>query len=283
MNEQKNKAPGLLRGLIPFLISCAAIGMAVLSYGTPAFMFPAILLLILASAIKSWQKGIFICLLSYLRLVLAFGAGWLFKTEIGQLLNITGIFRDIAGFYATFLGLYFILGRMIKMIARSNQPAIFSKILGSIAGGFEGLVFGMLIFVALTIVPGSQLAEHQPQYLKDLTGSTEKILTPLLPDNANKAVKAMKTMSRLSKGIDPQKVDIEKMSKLMRPVAEMPEMQEVQNNPEVQQLIAEKNMRGLFKHPAVRKLIENPQLQEKIMNLDWEQLEQAIDPALTNP
>jgi hypothetical protein len=141
----------------------------------------------------------------------------------------------------------------------------------------------MLIFVALTIVPGSRLAEHQPQYLKDLTGSTEKILTPLLPDNANKAVKAMKTMSRLSKGIDPQKVDIEKMSKLMRPVAEMPEMQEVQNNPEVQQLIGEKNMRGLFKHPAVRKLIENPQLQEKIMNLDWEQLEQAIDPALTNP
>jgi hypothetical protein len=63
---------------------------------------------------------------------------------------------------------------------------------------------------------------------------------------------------------------------VMQPLAEMPEIIEVQNNPEIQQLVQQRDIAGLIKHPALQKLMENPNLQQKMLDLDWEKLERAL-------
>jgi hypothetical protein len=117
-----------------------------------------------------------------------------------------------------------------------------------------------------------------------ITGSTEKIISPLIPEEAGKAVRAIKTMSRLSQGIDPEKVDRGEIIEVMKPLSSLPEIQKIQTDEQLQKLVREKDFKKLFKHPTIRKLMQNPELQNKVMNLDWARLERALNKARTaNP
>lgn len=151
-----------------------------------------------------------------------------------------------------------------------------SKLLGSFIGAFEGLLIGLMVLLAIGMVPGSSLADNPPEMLRFVSGSTEKIIAPIIPDEAGNAVRAVKTMSRMAKGIDPEKVDSQAVMEVMQPLAEMPEIMEMQNNPEVQKLIEQRDIAGLVRHPALRKIMENPELQQKMLNLDWKKLERAL-------
>ncbi|MEW6711175.1 MAG: hypothetical protein AB1403_15215, partial [Candidatus Riflebacteria bacterium] len=119
-------------------------------------------------------------------------------------------------------------------------------------------------------------AEDQPWLFKTISGSAENIVAPILPAEAGNAVTAVKTMGKIAKGIDPAKVDVQAVQEVMRPIAEIPEVREVQSNEEIQKLIAEKNFARLIKHPAMQKLLENQDLQKKLLELDWKKLEKAV-------
>jgi uncharacterized membrane protein required for colicin V production len=280
MSDDVKTRPGFLPSLISFLIGLSAIVLAVFSYHMAVLIIPALVLLTANSAFKAWNKGIFLSLMSYVRLIFAFGLGWLFKTEAGLLFGIKGFLRDIAGFYALFFLSYFVIGRMIAVMEKKFRPGSISRFFGAIAGGFEGFIIGIFIFLAMTMIPGSDLIEHQPEFLISIAGSAKNLVSPLVPEKAKQVLEAVQTMTKLSGKINPEKIDQEKVYTIMQPIAEMPEIIEVQNNPEIQRMIATKNFSGLLKHPAMLKLLENPELQDKIINLDWKGLEKAVRPGM---
>lgn len=277
MTDKKKNPPSLLVGFFSFSLSVASILLAIAAFKLPFLMLPAILLFILSSSLKAFRKGILAELLSFVKLAGAFALGWYFKIEAGQLLNIKGIFSSIVGFYAIFLTIFFATGKLISAALRNHQPSLPSRLLAAFAGAFEGLILGTFTFFAMTMIPGSQLAEHQPGFLKDLTGSTEKMIAPLLPKEASNAIRAVKTMSQLSKGVDPSKIDREELLTVMQPISQIPEIQKIQNDPEIQKLIAKKDFPRLLRHPTIVKLMENPDLQGKLLGLDWKRLDKALN------
>ncbi|GAB4274762.1 MAG: hypothetical protein Kow0029_15320 [Candidatus Rifleibacteriota bacterium] len=264
-------------GLVSFLLTLAAMSFAAISFTKPAMMLPAIVLFVLSTSLKAYQKGIIAELMAFVRLGAAFTIAWYFKMEAAKLLNLSGILSQIAGFYAVFLLSYPLLGQLVKILMQNHEPSMASKLLGAFTGGFEGLLLGALIFCAMTIIPGSQLAEHQPLFLKELIGSTEKIVAPILPEEATKAIQAAKTMSRLSKGVDPNKVDRLELAETLKPITELPEVKAIQSDPEFQKIVAQKDLKKILNHPKVMKLMESPELQKKFLQIDWQRLERALN------
>jgi uncharacterized membrane protein required for colicin V production len=235
------------------------------------------LILTIASAIKAYQKGIIKELLAYIKLILAFVAGWFFKGQVGALLPVPGLFASIAGFYLVFLSVFLLFPLAARFITPEKEPGSLSKLFAALAGAIEGLALGMILFIALTIIPGSDLANHQPPLLKSLTSKASKALEPMLPAKAGKTIKAVKTMTRISRGgIDPKKVNREELAEVFKPLNDIPEIKQIQNDPELRKLIAEKQIKKIIKHPAIEKLARNPELQEKFLQIDWNRLEHAL-------
>ncbi|MDN5278000.1 MAG: Colicin production protein [Clostridiales bacterium] len=284
MNATRTNTAGPMAVFVSFILTLSAASFAAYSYYQPNMMLVAIGLFVFSAAFKAYQRGMLAELLSYGRLIGAFMLGWFFKAPVGTLIGVNGIFASIAGFYLLFFCSYLLAGWFIKTILKNHEPSMPSRFLGAIAGGFEGLVISLFVFIAMTLIPGSQLASHQPEFLKMITGSTEKIISPLIPEEAGKAVRAIKTMSRLSQGIDPEKVDRGEIIEVMKPLSSLPEIQKIQTDEQLQKLVREKDFKKLFKHPTIRKLMQNPELQNKVMNLDWARLERALNKARTaNP
>ncbi len=258
------------------MLNLGTIAATVFSFKHSQLALPALLLFIISGSFRAYSRGTLAEILSIGRIVCAFGAGWFLRGHLTAIVPLKGILGEVAGFYGIFFLVYLGAGQGIALALKNHQPSMASKVLGAFIGGFEGLLIGMLVMVALSIAPGSSLAGNQPEIIKFISGSTEKMVAPVLPDQARNAVRAVKTMTRLSQGIDPEKVDGKVVMEVMQPLAEMPEIIEVQNNPEIQQLVQQRDIAGLIKHPALQKLMENPNLQQKMLDLDWEKLERAL-------
>lgn len=276
MSENKKNSAGFLAGFFLFLLNLGTIAATIFSLKHPQLALPALLLFIITGAFRAYARGTLAEMLSIGRIVCAFAAGWFLRGQLQPILPLKGILGEIGGFYGIFFLVYLVSGQGIALALKNHQPSMTSKVLGAFIGSFEGLLIGMLVMVALSMVPGSSLADNQPEIIKFIGGSTEKIVAPVLPDQARNAVRAVKTMTRLSQGIDPEKVDGKTIVEVMKPLAEMPEVVEIQNNPEIQHLIQQRDIAGLIKHPAMQKLMENPNLQQKMLDLDWKRLERAL-------
>ncbi|MGM0599594.1 MAG: CvpA family protein [Candidatus Rifleibacteriota bacterium] len=247
------------------------------------FIIPAILMFIVASTIKAYQHGLIKELLAYIKLITAFFAGWFLKAQVGSLLPVPGLFSSIAGFYLVFLLVFLLFPLLARLITPRSEPGSISKIFAAFAGALEGLVLGLIIFIALTLIPGSDLADHQPPLLRSLTSKASQVIEPMLPAKAGKTIKAVKTMTRISKGgIDPKKVDRQELIEVFKPLSTIPEIKQIQNDPELRKLIAEKQIKKIIKHPAIQNLAKNPELQEKVLQIDWERLERALGKSSNN-
>ncbi len=276
MSEPKKNSAGLLAGFFSFLLNLATIVLTIGSFKNPELLLPALLMFVVAGAFRAYLKGILAEFLSFARLAVAFAIAWIFKADFTPVLQIKGIFGEIAGFYSLFLLIYISSGYGISIAMKDHHPSMPSKLLASLAGAFEGMLIGLFVLLAISMVPGNRIAEDQPWLFKTISGSAENIVAPILPAKAGNAVTAVKTMGKIAKGIDPAKVDVQAVHEVMRPIAEIPEVREVQSNEEIQKLIAEKNFVRLIKHPAMQKLLENQDLQKKLMELDWKKLEKAF-------
>lgn len=277
MSENKKNSAGFLAGFFLILLNLATIALTAFAFKNSSLALPALALFIISGSCKAYLKGTLAELLSLARIAGAFAAAWFFRGHAAQMLPVKGLLGEIAGFYAIFFLVYLGAGQGIALALKNHEPSMASKTLGAFIGAFEGLLIGLMVMVALTMAPGSSLAENPPEILSFISGSTEKIVAPILPEQAGNAVLAMKTMSRISQGIDPEKVDAQAVMEVMQPLAEMPEVVEIQSNPEVQRLLEQRDMAGLMRHPALRKLLENPELQQKMLNLDWKKLERAMN------
>lgn len=279
MNKETTKKSSTFNivALFSFLLSISSFLLMAASYKNHVYIVPAILILTAASAIKAYQKGILQEMMAYLKLFVAFMAGWLLKAQVGSILPVPALFSGIAGFYLVFLLTYLFFPLFARLVISKSSPGPASKFLGALAGALEGGILGIIIFIALTLIPGSDLADHQPPILRSLTSKAEKVIEPMLPEKASKTIKAIKTMTRISKGgIDPKKVDRKELTEVFKPLSTIPEVKEIQSDPELRSLIEKKQIKKLIKHPAIEKLAKSPELQEKILQIDWNRLEQAL-------
>lgn len=265
-----------MAGLLSFLLNLSAVLVAVGAYFHSAVLLPSLAVFIIAGAYRAYIKGTLAELLSFLRIGLAFAIAWFFKSEASTILPIKGLYGEIASFYSLFLITYILAGQAIGLALKNHFPSKASQFLGALIGAFEGLLIGLFVFVAMSLLPESSLSRNPPDALKFISGSVEKIVAPIMPEQASNAVRAIKTMGKLSQGIDPAKVDSRTLAEVMQPIAQLPEVREVQNNPVVQQLVAQKDIPRLIQHPAVKKLFESPQLRQKMLELDWKKLERAL-------
>ncbi len=276
MTQSARNSSNVLTGFLVFLVNLGTIVVTFAAYKNRDLLLIALAMFIFSSGFKAFYQGALAELLSLARLAVSFLAAWLFKAEIANLLPIKGILGEIAGFYSLFILIYLAAGQGIKHALKEHEPSRTSKIFGAGIGAFEGLLIGLFVFFAMSLVPGSSLSENPPEFISKLFGSTEKIVAPMLPEKAGNAVQAMKTMSRISRKLDPAKVDQIELAEAMRPLAEMDEITQLQSNPEIQRLLENRDFPALIRHPALKNLLENPSLQEKIMNLDWKRIEKAL-------
>lgn len=272
------KQPRQSSGLLFFILSLTAAITAFKAIATPPFIFPAVGLALIACIHRAFVNGIINEALAIIRLLAAFGLGWLFSESVGQALGIPGFLAAIVGFYAVFFVSFIIVGKLIIIFKSDERPSIAEKLLGGFVGGFEGILVVWLMIMMIHTIPGSKLATFYPQLFAQLTKPVENILAPVLPDQANNMVQMMKTAQRISHNFKPEKVDRQALQEVLRPLAEMPEIAALQNDESLRELIEKKDFKALLSHPSLRHLLESKSIQEKLKNMDWQKLEQAISP-----
>ncbi|MEW6712190.1 MAG: hypothetical protein AB1403_20385, partial [Candidatus Riflebacteria bacterium] len=115
MSEPKKNSAGLLAGFFSFLLNLATIGLTIGSFKNPELLLPALLMFVVAGAFRAYLKGILAEFLSFARLAVAFAIAWIFKADFAPVLQIKGIFGEIAGFYSLFLLIYLSSGYGISI------------------------------------------------------------------------------------------------------------------------------------------------------------------------
>lgn len=273
------KQPRKSSGLLFFILSCVSAFLAFKAISEPFYIFAAIALSFIASIYRAFQQGIINESMAILRIIATFALAWFLAETVGQALGLPGFFATMTGFYLTFFVTFIVTGKIIVYLRSDQQPSIVEKLLGGFVGCFEGILMAWLIVITVSTIPGSQLQKHYPGFFTQFTRPVENMLAPVLPEQAGDAVKVMKSAQRIAQNFKPEKVDRAALQEILTPIAEMPEIAELQNDQSVREMVEKKDFAALIGHPALRKLLESPELQQKIKNMDWAKLEQALAPA----
>jgi len=261
-----------------FFLSCLIAIFAYLAVSSPPFIFAAIGLTFCTCIIRSYQRGIVKETLSLLRITGSIALAWFVAESVGKAMGLPGLFATISGFYLTFFIGFLVSGKLINWFSLNKEPAIAEKLLGGFIGGFEGILVAWILLLALCALPNSQMSSYYPQLFSKFTGPIDKMLAPLLPEQANNAVHMMKAAQRVAKNFNPEKVDREALQEVFTPLAEMPEIMAIQQDQSIRELVEKKDFVALLNHPTLRNLLESKDVQEKLKNMDWEKLERALSP-----
>ncbi len=274
MSEKKGL--NLIR-ILPFFLSISSITLGVHSLSQPPYIFAAAGCMFLSCTLRAFNRGIFNEILSFLRLLGSFAIGWFFGKHAGEALGLPGILASISGFYLLFFLSFTFLGKLIAEIGKEKPLSMATKVLGAFAGAFEGIILAWVIVFSVYSLPNSKLPEYYPGLFERFSAPVENMLAPVLPEQAQSTMNAVKTAQKLIRGVDPQKVDRQALNEVIMPIAEMPEVKVLQNNSQVQQLIQNRDFKGLIQHPSVRSFLENKDVQQRLMNFDWQKLDKALN------
>ena len=264
--------------LLFFILSGLAVVFAWLAISSPPFIFAAIGLAFSASIIRAYQRGIVKEAQAILRIVGSLILAWFLAETVGRALGFPGFLATITGFYITLFTGYLLSGLLINCFKTEEEPSIPEKILGGLVGGFEGVIVVWLLLLGLCALPNSQMASYYPRFFSRFTGPIDKMLAPVLPEQANSAVQLMKSAQRIASNFNPEKVDREALQEILTPLAEMPEIVAMQQDESLRKLVEKKDFMALLNHPALRNLLESREVQEKLKNMDWQKLERALSP-----
>lgn len=277
MDNKTTKTPAItLVGVLAFLINILGISLAILSLQFPILIIPGIACITFSSSLKAFKKGVGAQLFSLSRFFVSIMLGYLFHAQAGAFLGLKGLGATVSGFYLVFFFVFILLTGAFSLMFKKSRPSIYAQLLGALMGFFEGIIISWFIFISLTLVPGSKLSEFNPELIKTLTGSTEKMLAPLLPAEANEAINAIKVARQLSHKLDPKKVDMKKIQQTLEPIAQLPQIIAIQQNPKTQTMLQERNFKGLMASKEFQDLINSPDVQEAIKQIDWVELQKAL-------
>jgi len=264
--------------LLLFLLSCLTAIFAYMALSSPPYIFVAMGLTFGVSILRAYQRGIVKESLAVLRIVGMLALAWFLAESVGKVLRLPGFLATLAGFYLTFFIGFLVSGKLISWFSSDEEPSIPEKLLGGLIGGFEGIIVAWILLLALCAMPNSKMANYYPEFFSQFTGPIDKMLAPVLPEQANNAVYMMKSAQKIAKNFDPEKVDRVALQEIFTPLVEMPEIMAIQQDESLRELVEKKDFRALLNHPTLRNLLESKEVQEKLKNMDWKRLERALSP-----
>lgn len=272
------KQPRKASGLLFFIFNVLTAVCTFKALSEPPYIFAAMGFTFAACINRAYQGGIINEALAILRVIGSFILAWFMAEPLGKALGLPGFLATITGFYLTLFVGFIVSGQLILWLKSSAEPSIPEKLLGGIVGGLEGVLIAWILLIGVSALPNSKMAGYYPQFFSQFTGPVEKMLAPVLPDQANSAVQVMKSAQRIASNFNPEKVDRQALQEIITPIAEMPEIMAIQQDQSIKALVEKKDFMALINHPALRTLLESKELQDKLKNLDLQKLEQALSP-----
>ncbi len=269
----------LIKSLLLMVFIALIIASAWLAISEPIYILATIVLTIAACIYRAYQRGIYREFFTLLRFFGSLTIGWYFSADIGKALGLPVMLATVSGFYLTFISLYILSGVLIKWLRpEKKELSVPVKILGGLLGGFEGIIVAWLLVLAVSMLPGSRLADYHEFTL--LTRPVEDMLMPIMPAEALNTVEMVRTVQRVTKNFKPEKVDRAALQEILMPLAEMPEIIALQQDESLRHLIENRDFKAVLNHPALRSFLESEELRTKMQSIDLKELERALIPEI---
>ncbi|MBP7634914.1 CvpA family protein [Candidatus Ozemobacteraceae bacterium] len=269
----------LLRVLVFSLLGLAAvISWFVARQHQNLNIFSGTLLCVLAVwfGLQGWLQGAISALLGWFRLAAAIVAGYFFGSFAGTAAGLSGIAASVGGFYLCAIGVYLVIGLLSRLVIDPKRsPGMLDATAGLCLGMAEGLVLFALVSWPLSL--------YQPAWNTSpvsLTGKLSQevsnVAAPFVPPQASGVVELVALARDAKAGIDPEKVDRERLATLFAPVQSHPKIQALSNDTELRTLVQQKNTTALMKHPKVLDLLNDKEIQDLAAGIDFHEVASVL-------
>ncbi|HOY68665.1 MAG TPA: CvpA family protein [Candidatus Ozemobacteraceae bacterium] len=218
--------------------------------------------------LQGWLRGAISALFGWFRLAASIAAGYFFGTDAGTAAGLSGIAASVGGFYLCAIGVYLAIGLLGRLVIDPKRsPGTLNATAGLCLGTAEGLVLFALVSWPLSL--------YQPAWNTSpvsLTGklsqNVSEVAAPFVPAEASGVVELVALARDARAGIDPEKVDRERLATLFEPVRAHPKIQALSNDTELRMLVQQKSTAGLLKHPKILDLLNDKEIQSLAAGID---------------
>lgn len=218
--------------------------------------------------LQGWLQGAISALFGWLRLAASIAAGYFFGTIAGAAAGLSGIAAAVGGFYLCAFGVYVVIGLLGRLVLDPKRsPGMLDAAAGLCLGAAEGVVLFALISWPLSL--------YHPRWntapvslAGKLSQEVSEVAAPFVPAQASGVVELVSLARDARAGIDPEKVDQERLATLFAPVRSHPKVQALSNDAELRTLVQQKNTTALMKHPKILGLLNDKEIQELAAGID---------------
>ncbi|HOT28836.1 MAG TPA: CvpA family protein [Candidatus Ozemobacteraceae bacterium] len=225
---------------------------------------------------QGWLQGAISAVLGWFRLAASIAAGYFFGTIAGSAAGLSGFAATVGGFYLCAIGVYVVIGLLGRLaIDPKRSPGMLDAAAGLFLGAAEGFVLFALVSWPLSL--------YQPVWNTSpvsLAGNVSQkvsgVVSPFVPAQASGVVELVALARDAKSGIDPEKVDQERLATLFAPVRSHPKVQALSNDAELRTLIQQKNAAALMKHPKVLDLLNDKDVQSLAAGIDLHEVASVL-------
>lgn len=277
----------LLRALTGFLLTALIVSswfIAAQMHNLNIFLGTLLGALVIWFGLQGYLLGAAAALFGWGKFFAAVFAGYFFGTAAGTAVGMGGIAASIGGFYLCAIAVYVVIGLFGKLLIDPNRtPGFFDRSLGLCLGAAEGIIMFALAAWPLSLYQPAwnQAPASLPTQLSKAV--SERVIDPLVPAQASGVVVLFELARDARGGIDPEKVDRQRLSTIFEPVKSHPKIQALSNDAEVCALVQQKNAAGLMKHPKVIALLNDPEIQSLAAGIDLHEVASLLRPGVKRP
>ncbi|HNW36789.1 MAG TPA: CvpA family protein [Candidatus Ozemobacteraceae bacterium] len=219
--------------------------------------------------LQGYQFGAAGALFSWGRFAACVAAGYLFGSAAGNAIGLGGFAASVTGFYLCAIAVFVFIGFLGKLVFAPNRiPGFVDKIAGLVLGAAEGVFLFTLASWVVSLYP-PDWNQSQPAFPARVAEQVSgKLIEPLVPAQASGVVELFALARDARRGIDPQKIDHERLSAIFQPLRSNPRFQELAGDPELRSLTQQKDYVGLMKHPKVTALLNDKDFQTLANGID---------------
>lgn len=226
--------------------------------------------------LQGWLQGAVSALFGWFRLATSVATGYFFGPMAGAAAGMGGIAASIGGFYLCAIAVFVVIGLLGRLVIDPKRPpGTLDATAGLCLGAAEGLVLFALVSWPLSL--------YQPRWNTapvSLTGKLSQeiseVAAPFIPAQASGVVELVALARDARAGIDPEKVDQERLATLFAPVRSHPKVQALSNDAELRTLIQQKNTTALMKHPKVLDLLNDKEIQGLAAGIDLHEVASVL-------
>ncbi|HEY9070688.1 MAG TPA: CvpA family protein [Candidatus Ozemobacteraceae bacterium] len=231
--------------------------------------------------LQGWRQGAAATLFGWIRLLGSFGAGYLLGPAAGETIGLGGLAASIAGFYLCAIVIFLLAGLAGKLLfAPDRKPGLFDRLAGLVSGAAEAVLLFALVAWGLSMQPPAWNKAAPARAMQLTEEVSRNLLAPLVPEQASGVVELVSLAKAAQGGIDPQKIDRQRLEAFIEPVRSHPKLRAVSDDAELRSLAQQKDFARLMRHPKITALMNDPEIQSLATNLDLHELSAILRPGI---